>query len=175
MKVNINNSAELKTELVRLSRLRKEQEIYLGDQYTFLRNKIQTPSRVIGAVASNIPGFGLVKDVFSFLGKANSETTASSPSNTKSDWFTKVAKLALPLVLNRTVLKNSGWLKKSLVLLASEGAMGQVSKDKVSSFVGKIANFVRPEKSKKKHKKVKPLEEEEDLPNFGIPPNSETY
>lgn len=171
MKVNINNSEDLKSELLRLSRLKKEQELYLGDQYKLLRHKIAAPSRVIGAVASAIPGVGLVKGLFSSIGDSQKTKTSS---NGKSDWLTKITQIGLPLVLNRTMLKNSGWLKKTLVLLASEGAAGQVTKDNVSSWVGKLANFVRPNKSKKKHKKVKPLEEEE-VPSFGFPPNSETY
>ena len=171
MKVNINNAEELKSELVRLSRLRREQELYLGDQYKILKNKVQTPSRIVGAVASNLPGVSLVKGLFSSLGKDKSH---AGISDGKSDWLTKVTKLALPLVLNRTLLKNSGWLKKSLVLLASEGAVGQINKDKVNSFVGKIADYIRPKKSKKKHKNIKPIEEQ-DTVNFGIPPDSETY
>jgi hypothetical protein len=61
-----------------------------------------------------------------------------------------------------------------LVLLASEGAVGQINKDNVNSFVGKIADYIRPKKSKKKHKNIKPIEEQ-DTVNFGIPPESETY
>jgi hypothetical protein len=171
MKVNINNSEELKCELVRLSRLRREQELYLGDQYKLLKNKVQTPSRVVGAIASSIPGVDLVKGLFSSFGKDKNEAAFS---NGKSDWLTKITQLALPLVLNRTLLKNSGWLKKSLVLLASEGTVGQINKDNVSSFVGKIADYIRPKKSKKKHKNIKPIDEQDPV-NFGIPPDSETY
>ena len=171
MKVNINNSEELKNELLRLNKLRKEQEVYLGDQYNLLKNKVQTPTRILGAVTSGIPGVGLVKGLFSSLGKSKDVV---GNSDGKSDWLTKATQLVLPLVLNRTLLKNSGWLKKSLVLLASEGAVGQINKDKVSSFVGKIAEYIRPKKSKKKHKNIRGIDEQ-DAANFGIPPDSESY
>ena len=173
MKVNnINNSAELKNELVRLSRLRKEQEMYLGDQYKLLQHKVKAPVRVISTIASSIPGVGLIQGLFSSFTDAKKPAQAA---NEKPDWLTKVTQIGLPLILNRTLLKNSGWLKKTLVLLASEGAAGQVTKDKVSSFVGKIADFVRPGKSKKKHKNVKGFEEEERAEDFGVPPDNETY
>lgn len=171
MKVNINNSEELKNELLRLNRLRKEQEVYLGDQYQILKNKVQTPARILGVIASNVPGVSLVKDLFSSIGKS---TNTNDVGGGKSDWLTRATQLALPLVLNRTLLKNSGWLKKALVLLASEGAAGQINKDKVSSVVSKVANFIRPKKSKKKHKVIKGIDEQ-DTTNFGIPPDSETY
>lgn len=172
MKVNINNTEELKIELVRLSRLKKEQESYLGDQYKLLKNKVETPSRVINAVASNMPGVSLIKGLFSSVTASKS---TEHNSHEKSDWLNKATRIGLPLLLNRTLLKNSGWLKKSLVLLASEGAVGQINQDKISSFVGKITDYIRPKKSKKKHKKIKGLEEEQDTQNFGIPPESETY
>ena len=156
MKVNINNSEELKNELVRLSRLRKEQEVYLGDQYKLLKNKVQTPTRILGAVASSVPGVGLVKGLFSSVKVAKRKDVSS---DSKSDWLTKITQLALPLVLNKTLLKNSGWLKKSLVLLASEGAVGQINKNNVNSLIGKITDYIRPKKTKKKHKVIPPLEE----------------
>lgn len=170
MRVNINNSEELKNELVRLCRLRREQEGYLDDQYKLLKNKVQAPSRIFGAVASTIPGVDLVRGMFSSLGKKQ-----SAENHSNADWMTKATKYVLPLVLNRTLLKKSGWLKKSLVLLASEGAAGQINKDKVSNFIGRMAEYIRPNKSKKRHKKIKAIDEQED-PNFGIPPlSSETY
>lgn len=171
MRVNINNSVELKNELLRLSRLRREQELYLGDQYKLLKNKAQTPFRIIGAIASSIPGVDIFRRLFTSFVKDKKDVNFS---NDKSDWLTKITQLALPLVLNRTLLKNSGWLKKILVLLASEGAVGQINRDKVNNFVGKIADYIRPKKSKKKHKNIKPIEEQDTI-NFGIPPDSETY
>ena len=143
----------------------------MGDQYNLLKNKVQTPTRILGAVTSSIPGVGLVKGLFSSLSKSKDVVGDTSA---KSDWLTKATQLVLPLVLNRTLLKNSGWLKKSLVLLASEGAAGQINKDKVNNFVGRIADYIRPKKSKKKHKNIRAIDEQ-DSANFGIPPDSETY
>lgn len=167
MRVNINNSEELKNELLRLSRLRREQELYLGDQYQLLKNKVKTPSRILGALTSGLPGMSLIKGLFS--SPTNSGLGGVNHTGNKSDWLTKVTRIALPFVLNKTLLKNSGWLKKTLVILASEGAAGQISKDNVSSFVGKIADYIRPKKSKKKHRKVKSIDEQEIDPRVVRP------
>ena len=175
MKTKIANIDELKQEIARLSRLKAEQESYLVDQYKLLKNKVETPSRIIGAVADNIPGVGLVKGLFSSIGAASSSKKSEDVKGGKSDWLTKTLRIGLPLVLNRTLLKNSGWLKKSLVLLASEGAAGQINQDKVGSVVSKIADFIRPKKKKKKHKNIEKFDEEQDIHDFGIPPDSETY
>jgi len=172
MKTRITNADELKQEIARLSKLRREQEFYLQDQYTLLKGKVEAPVRFINNFSSQIPGVGIVKGIFSGITSANS---SSSAAEGKSDWMTKALRVGLPFILNRTLLRNAGWLKKALVLLASEGAVGQINQNNVSSLFSKVTDFIRPKKSKKKHKKVEPLEKEQDTYNFGIPPDSETY
>lgn len=168
MSHKITNIADLQREIARLKNLKKEQEAYLLDQYALLRKKIEIPSRILGMVTSYIPGVDMVKGLFSSI-------TSKNKVSGKSDWLTNTLRLALPLVLNKTLLKNAGWLKKSMVLLASEGAAGQINQDKIQSFVSKIVGFIRPAKKKKKHKEVPPLaESKQDAFNFGIPPESET-
>lgn len=173
MKAKINNIGELRLEIARLSQLKKEQEAYLADQYHLLKHKVEAPARFVGTIASSIPGVDLVKGVFSSF-KGGSSVGAAN----QSDWFGRAIQLGLPLVLNRTFLRNSSWLKKALVLLVSDKAVGGITQDKVGSVISKITDFVRPKKkSKKKHRDVAPLSDDEgqDTLNFGIPPDSETY
>lgn len=172
MKAKINNIDELRLEINRLNALKKEQEAYLSNQYTLLKRKVETPARVFGAITSSIPGVDFVKGLVSSAGSLSGKENTGN----KKDWLTRGIQLGLPFFLNRTLLKNSGWLKKSLVLLASETAAGQVTQDKVGSAISKVADFIRPKKKKKKHKDVLPFEEQgQDIVNFGIPPDSETY
>lgn len=170
MKRQIHNIEDLKLEIARLSQLKNEQEHYLTDQFHLLKRKIEAPARIMGAITSSIPGVDLIKGLFSTVGSVEKPESAN-----KRDWLTRTMQLALPMVLNRTFLKKSGWLKKAVVLLASETAAGQVTQDKVGAVISKIADFVRPKRNKKKHKSVPPLEENDDTLNFGIPPDSETY
>lgn len=166
MSIKINNITDLKGEIARLTALKAEQEAYLSNQYTLLRRKVEMPSRVLGALVSSVPGVDMVRGLFS--------SSAKGIASGKSDWLTSTLRLGLPLVLNRTLLKKAGWLKKTLVLLASERAAGQINQDKVGSAISTVADFIRPKKKKKKkHNEVAPLEEE--IVNFGIPPDSETY
>src|SRR5690606_3491574 len=116
MSVKIHNIAELKSEIARLTQLKGEQEAYLSSQYMLLRKKVGAPARMLGTLASGIPGVDMVKGLFAaVLSKERS-------SNSKSDWLTNTLRVSVPLVLNKTILKNVGWLKKSLVLLLSERA-----------------------------------------------------
>lgn len=172
MNTKINNVDELKIEIARLKRLQSEQEFYLGAQYTLLRKKIEMPSRVIGAITSSIPGFNMMRWLVSSV---SSTKGGHEKKESGSDWLTRTLQFGLPLVLNTTFLKKSGWLKKYLVLLASETAAGQINQNSIASAISKVTEFIKPKKKKKKYKGVPPLEEEQDTVNFGIPPDSETY
>lgn len=166
MSTKINNIVDLKAEIARLKLLKAEQEAYLSDQYTLLRKKVEVPSRVLGTITSSIPGVDLVKGLFSFA--------KSSDKGEKSDWLSNGLRLGLPLVLNRTLLRNAGWLKKTLVLFASNRAADEINEDRVGTAISKVANFIRPKKKSKKHREVASFEAEQEGATMGIPPNSET-
>ena len=164
----INNLLDLKTEIVRMSALKKEQEAYLLDQYGLLRDKVEAPMRIFRSVTGAIPGVGMVKGVMSGIGKAAQSKDA--------DWLTRILQVGTPFLLNNMFLKKAGWLKKSLVLLASESAISQVNQNKVGSILDKVTDFIRPKKRKKKNKDLPVIDDQTTVdPNFGIPPDSETY
>lgn len=169
MSVKINNITELRNEIARQKRLKAEQEAYLSNQYTLLRKKVETPSRILGLVASSVPGLDMVKGLFS-------ASVSRNKASESSDWLTNTLRVGLPLVLNRTLLKKAGWLKKSLVLLASERAAGEINQDRVGTAISKIADLIRPnkKKEKKKHNQIAAFDDDQVV-NFGIPPDSETY
>lgn len=159
MKRKIKNLEELKLEIARLTELKREQEAYLDHQYIFLKDKVEKPIRILSSVTSSIPGVGLVKDLF-FRSSVSPNVKNNTATGGGSDWLTNVARIGVPLLLNKTLLRKSSWVKKSLVLLASETAVGQVTHEKVTNAIAKIASFIRPEKRKKKHNKIKPLEDD---------------
>src|SRR5690606_278203 len=138
----INNLHDLQAEIARLNLRRKEQEAYLTDQYNLLKVKINAPIRFFQRITSHIPGVGMLKGFTSGVAKAVQSKAA--------DWLTRVLQVGAPIVLNSTVLRKSGWLKKAVVLLASETAIGQVNQDKISGLVNRITSFIKPKKKKKK-------------------------
>ena len=145
----------------------------MKDQYTLLKDKVESPMRFVNNLTAHVPGVNMVKGLFSGIG-----SSASSPAD-KADWFSKALRVGLPFILNRTLLRNAGWLKKALVLLASESTVGQLNKNNVGSLFAKVTDFIKPKKDKKKHKNIEPLVKEkpfvQDTNQYGIPPDSETY
>ncbi len=169
----ISNVDDLLTEIDRISALRDEQELYLGTQFKLLKHKVEAPVRFINMVTAHIPGVNRVRDVVSSI----SSNATKSPE--KSDWLTKILRLATPLVLNRTLLKNAGWFKKAVVTVASETAVSQVSQSSISNAVAGIANFIRPKKKSLKKGVMNSgnitAEEAVEANKYGIPKDSEAY
>src|SRR5690606_21512575 len=135
---------DLKAEIARLNLRRREQEAYLTDQYELLKVKIDTPFRFFRRLSSHVPGVGMLKGFTSGVAKAVQSKDA--------DWLTRILQVGAPIVLNSTVLRKAGWLKKVIFLLVSETAIGQVNKDKVSGLVNKVTSFIKPKKKKRKRK-----------------------
>ncbi|MND57323.1 hypothetical protein D3C87_599840 [compost metagenome] len=160
----IRNLQELKTEIARLKELKNEQEAYLKTQFTLFNNKIEAPIRFFNSLKNNIPGVNIIQQLF------------AKSSNPDSDWLTKTLRIGVPFVMNRLFLKNSGMLKKALMLLLSERAVGQINQDKISGLIGKLSNFIRPKKKKKKASQIEGDDTIKDEVNeYGIPSYSETY
>lgn len=166
----INNIQDLTAEITRLKLRKRVQQETLVTQYGLLRNKIETPVRIAKNVFSNIPGVGAVTGLVKGVSRATQGKNA--------DWLTNVLQVGAPLVLNSTVLRRSGWLKKLLVLFASETAIGQVNQNNISGLLGKLTSFIKPKKKrnkKKAHGSITPEMMEEEIAENGTAPIRETY
>ncbi|GGC46833.1 hypothetical protein GCM10011386_43770 [Parapedobacter defluvii] len=150
----IRNLDDLRLEIARLKTLAKEQEDYLSDQYRLFNDKVSAPVRFIKSLISWVPGADIAKNLFA-KGKKD------------EDWLSKALRIGLPIVLNRFFLRRAGFLKRALVTLLSQQAAGALNKDRISSLISKVAEFVRPAKRGRRvvRKAV----------DYGIPPDSETY
>ncbi|MGO1243743.1 MAG: hypothetical protein ACTJHT_02465 [Sphingobacterium sp.] len=166
----INSIQELALEIARLKGIKRGHQATLVNQYGLLKNKVESPIRFVNNIVSTIPGAGAVRGVVKGISRATKREDA--------DWLTNVLQLGAPLVLNTTLLRNSGWVKKLLVLLASETAIGQVNQSKISGLVSKLTGLMKP--SKRKHKKkakgsITPEMMEKEIAENGPTPIRETY
>jgi len=149
----IKNLGDLRMEINRLQVLAKAQEDYLNDQYRLFNEKVAAPMRFVKSLIAWVPGADLAKGLFA-KGKKD------------EDWVSRVLRIGLPVILNRFFLRRAGFIKRALVTLLSQQAAGALNKDRISSLIGKVADFVRPSQNgKRKPKHV----------DYGIPPDSETY
>lgn len=160
----IRNLKELKVEISRLKELKGEQEMYLKAQFTLLNNKIEAPVRFFNNLKNNIPGANIIQQFFAKSSDAN------------ADWLTKALRIGVPFIMNRLFLKNTGMVKKALMLLLSERAVGQINQGKISGLINKFSRFIRNKKKKNKASSIGANAVVKDEVNeYGIPSYSETY
>src|SRR5690606_17548441 len=149
---NITNVDELRAEISRLTLLQKEQESYLSDQFILLQDKIESPIRVFNKLTSWFPKIS--NDLNSFSGATDS-----------SDWLTNALRVGLPFLFNKVLFRKAGFIKKALLLIATQKMAGGINQEKITKIIDKVTDIIRP-KSQKSNKKRK---------DYGIPPDSESY
>ena len=151
-KKEIHNIEDLRAEIARLKVLKFEQEAYLGDQFDLLEYKLEAPMRLYERITSFFPS---VKEAFLTNGKSAG-----------SDWVTNSLRVGLPFLFNKVLFRKAGFIKKGLLLLASQQAAGFLNKDILAEGIDKITSLIH--RSSKRTKKKRETD-------YGIPPDSETY
>lgn len=163
--LKIQNIQDLHAEINRLKALSKEQEEYLSDQYTLLKNKVQAPARIFKNVMSLIPGSSVISGLFS--------ATSSAKSGVKDkDWITRSIKLGALAAIDRLFLRRAGLFKRLIVGLLSQQAVEKINKNNATDLINKITDWLKPKKKKVSVSDTLPTEENT---SYGIPPDSETY
>lgn len=149
---SIRNVDELRAEISRLKLLQKEQESYLSEQFILLQDKIESPIRFFNKLTSWFP-------------KMNNNLSSLGSTDSNSDWVTNSLRVGLPFLFNKVLFRKAGFIKKALLLIATQKMAGGLNQDKIAKVVDKITDIIRP-KSKKGKRQTK---------DYGIPPDSETY
>ena len=133
--VTINNAEDLKAEILRLRRLKEEQ----GEA---LKARFRSPGAALSSLMPVFPKESRLKfDIFN------------------QDFLGLISRVLLPLTLNKTLFRNSGFITKGLVGFLSQKASHFISEDSVSDLWNKVKSLF--EKKQQKHD------------DYGIPPESE--
>lgn len=149
---SIRNVDELRAEIARLKLLQKEQESYLSDQFILLQDKVESPIRFVNNLTSWFP-------------KINHNMNSFGTTDSNSDWVTNSLRVGLPFLFNKVLFRKAGFIKKALLLIATQKLAGGINQDKITKIIDKLTDIIRP-KAKKASKETR---------DYGIPPDSETY
>jgi hypothetical protein len=153
MKTKIQNSDDLRSEILRLRTIRSEIEGDLKIETDRITNRFRIPLML----------FGKVNDWVSPIFKPS----RNEPGSLNQDWVTSIFRIALPVVMNKFIFPRSGFLLKSLVELLSQGTAKTVNKDVLADLINKLSDWIKSSKRKKR--------QDPELENYGIPPDSEAY
>ena len=122
----IKNSWDLRQEIIRLKGVEAEQAMAL-------KARVSSPVAVLTTLYSLFP-------------KANN--TGENKTNIfNQDFVSILSRFLIPLTLNKTLFKNSGFIIKALVGLVSQKASGYINEDSVMSVWDKVKHlFSKKEK-----------------------------
>jgi hypothetical protein len=124
MDIPVKNIIDLQSEIIRLEKAKQEQEMVL-------KHRFSSPSAIFASMKSIFPK--------SPEGAGGSGGTASSIFS--PDILSLVSRFVLPLALNKTLFKKSGFIVKTLVGLASQKASSYISEDSVTSVWGRVKSL----------------------------------
>lgn len=149
METPITNIAELKARIAYLEIKNVQDELFFDQKIEGLKNKFKHP-------------FIFIKDVVSSF-----MFGTKLPMDGRADWATSLGRIFLPLFLNKTLLRNSGAIIKTVVSLFSQRAINSsvLNKDVIAGWIDNVTNFVKSKTKKEKRYGVD---------DYGIPPESET-
>ena len=116
----INNSWDLRQEIIRLKGVEEEQSVALKARFS-------SPVAVLTTLYSLFP-------------KANN--TGENKNNIfNQDFVSILSRFLIPFTLNKTLFKNSGFIIKALVGLVSQKASGYVNEDSVMGVWDKVKHL----------------------------------
>lgn len=143
----ITNTDQLRVRIAMLKLQRAEQEVYFNQTFTKVSKAFSNP-------------LSFIKSLLSF-GNRKGEIDALN-----GDWVTNLAKIALPFLLNNTVLKNSGFIMKSIISFVSLNLINaqNINQNVLLDWFDRLMIWVEKKRDQRKQQGN----------DFGIPPDSET-
>jgi hypothetical protein len=150
MGIKIQNIDDLREEVVRLEVVRTEIETELKVEAQKITSKIRIPLILLRKLNNFFAG-------------------SKDKSRTKDgeDWVTSIFSIGLPLLLNRFLFPKSGFIVKSIIELISQTTAKTVNTDLIVEIIEKVSQWIKSTGSRNK--------KEEEMVDYGIPPDSETY
>ena len=142
MDIPIRNITDLRGEITRLKEAERGQSIAIGQRFSSFSSTVQT----LGSL---------------FPRSTNADGTKASFFD--QDLVGLVSRFLLPLTLNKTIFRNSGFIVKTIVGLVSQKASHFINEDLVVGLWDKAKSL------------FKSKEKEETPGHKGVPPLSETY
>lgn len=115
----INNSVDLRQEILRLKGVEAEQSVALKARFS-------SPVAVLTTLYSLFP-------------KAHNGENKTNIFN--QDFVSIISRFVIPLTLNKTLFKNSGFIVKALVGLVSQKASGYINEGSVMSVWDKVKHL----------------------------------
>ncbi|MFN8406565.1 MAG: hypothetical protein U0X71_03675 [Sphingobacteriaceae bacterium] len=147
MKTKIENIDDLRSEIIYLELQCAQQEEVLACHAKMAIEQLHTPIMLFNKLHSWFGG-------------------GTTDKKEEHDWVNNTLHAILPLVLDKVFFRKSGFMVKTLAALIAQNMATLITKDTVVDGVNYVAEWI---------KSIKVKNAENRTPDFGIPPDSETY
>ena len=152
----IDSLNHLRTEIMLLKLKKTDEELFLNQKFLKISKAFTSP-------------ISFIKGGLELMGvKGNKENKSTT---THADWVTNFGRIAIPFLLNKTVLRGRGMFLKTAISLLSQTTINSknLNKNVLSHWIDKATYWINVSKHSAKKKAA---EKDND---YGIPPESETY
>ena len=150
MRTKIQNSDDLRFEILRLKALSFEIENDLKTEGNRITKRLQVP-------------IVLLNRMFNWINPNKNK----QEEELDQDWVSTIFKVGLPLLMNRFIFPKSGLLLKYVVELVSQNTGKTFNKEVILNLINKLSGWIKSGKQRKN--------EDLSIHQYGIPPDSETY
>jgi hypothetical protein len=124
MDIPVKNIFDLQAEIIRLEKVRQEQEM-------LLKQRFSSPSAIISSIRS----------IFPKAPEGEGHSSGGIGSFFSPDLLSLVSRFVIPIALNKTLFKKSNFLIKTIVGLVSQKASTYISEDSVTSVWGRVKSL----------------------------------
>jgi len=145
MSIPVNNINDLRAEIARLRIVKVQQELAI-------KQRFNSPSAIFNTVLSGFSGTG--------------GADKTSGTSTTDELIGLVSRFVLPMVLNKTLFRNSNFIVKTLVGILSQAASGYINEKSLFALWDTIQPVLAMV--------AKPMRKTKKPVDYGIPPLSET-
>lgn len=122
----IRSIGDLRSEITRLQGEVSVREAELKEDFHQISEQIKAPYRIL-------------QEVGSWLG------IREKGGDKKSDWFSSIAQLGVPYLLNSLIFRRSGFLVKALIALVSQKAVSGITLEKMTDWIEKLTRWIKKE------------------------------
>jgi hypothetical protein len=125
----IESLDQLRTEIALLKIKISEEEIYLNQTFSKVNKAFSGP-------------LNFIKGALELVGLKNSKSTNSSTNH--ADWVTSLGRIALPFLLNKTILRGSGMFMKTAISLLSQTTINSknLNKNVLANWIDKATYWI---------------------------------
>lgn len=132
----IKNISDLRAHIRSLEIKKLDHELFLNQKVASIKQTFTWPINTFHKLTGFITG-------------KNTEDIGITDKTNKIDFVKLTSRVIIPFVLNKIFFRKSNFIVKTIISLASQGAISSINKNTVAHWVDKLTHYVKSKTKKK--------------------------